>query len=200
MIRVAVLGANGVGKDTLVNSLATKLTRYSPAKGKRCKVRPIQEYSVLWIDRTGPTSEFFEQFYIWYKQRGWDHDYDSRASDPFTFVISAAHASLAYFYALHFADMRNKKHRLVLEDLYGKAIYELIEVVDVVFYLPLEFKVPEGDRLRKRSIRIAVDAAIRAFLVNHRVPFIELRGTQNQRTGKAFRTLKRVLHQRAAQQ
>lgn len=195
MIRVALLGTVGAGKDTLARA---KLTRYSPISGKRCKVREIQEFSVLWTDRTGGTDEFFEQFYIWYKQKGWDHDFDSHNSDPYMFVISAAPAPLAYFYALYFADVRNKKHRLVLEDLYGKAIYELL-AFDLVFYLPLEFKLPEGDRLRKRNVREAIDAAINSFLVNHRIPHIELRGTEDQRTAKAFRVLKNTLKETLAE-
>lgn len=198
MIRVAILGATGAGKDTLVRLVSTRLTRHSPIRGKNCKVkvRDIQEFSVLWTDKTGGTEEFFEQFYIWYKQRGWDHDYDNRENDPLVFLMSADPAPLAYFYALHFADMRKKKHRLLLEDLYGKAIYELLEVFDVVIYLPLEFRVPEGDRLRKRSIRTAVDMAIKAFLVNHRIPFVEVRGNYEQRTAKAIRVLRVALRKR----
>lgn len=195
MIKVALLGSVGTGKDTLTRSLSAKLTRFSPIKGRRCRVRDIQEFSVLWTDKTGNTTEVFEQFYIWYKQKQWDHDFDERRADPFTVLISAAPSPLAYFYTIAFADVKNRKHRLLLEDLYGKAMYELYEF-DVVFYLPIEFQVPEGDRLRKRHIRNAVDHAIQAFLITHKIPFIELRGSEEQRVRKAFTVLRRVIQER----
>jgi len=195
MIKVALLGTVGAGKDTLSRLLSAKLTRFSPTKGKRCKVRDIQEFSVLWTDKTGGTQEMFEQFYIWYKQKQWDHDFDERKNDNYTILISAAPSPLAYFYALAFANITNHKHRLLLGDLYGKAIAELLEY-DVIFYLPIEFSIPEGDRLRKRKIREMVDHSLRSFLISHNFPFVMLRGSEGQRVCRAFSVLKKIIKTR----
>lgn len=193
MIRVGFFGTVGSGKDALAHSLSTILQAHAPVRGKRCKVRPIQEYSVWWTDRTGGTDEVFEQFYIWYKQRQWDHDFDNRNSDPLTVVVGAAPAPLAYFYALYFADpLRNPKHRMLIEDLYGKAMGEMSKY-DLIFYLPVEFSVPEGNRLRKRELRLAIDRSISAFLEMHKIPFIELSGSLERRAKVAASAVKRLL-------
>lgn len=174
------------------------LAAHRVSGGRRCKVRIIQEFSVWWTDRTGGTDEFHEQFYIWYKQRQWDHDFDSKENDPNTFILHEAPAPLAYFYAQFFANLKNPKHRHVLEDLYGKAMYELTEHYDVIFYLPAEFSVPEGDRLRKRKLRREVDTAIVNFLSLHKIPFVTLSGNKGARARKAFRILKKIHSNRPA--
>ncbi|MEK7567028.1 MAG: AAA family ATPase [Patescibacteria group bacterium] len=197
MLKVALLGAPGAGKDTLSCLLKVKLGKMSVG-GKLVKTRQIAEFSVLWTDKTGPTKEVFEQFYIWYKQNRWDRDFDRRKEDPYTVTISAAPAPLAYFFTLAFSDTCDEKHRLLLADLYERALSGLLKF-DVIFYLPTEFRVPDGDRLRKRSFRQSLDAAIRSFLLNHRIPFTELRGDEFKRADKAFRILKKkVIEQIAA--
>lgn len=197
MIRVGLFGSIGAGKEAVAHLLAVHLARHTPLKNRRCKVRHIQEFSVLWTDKTGGTKEVLEQFYIWYMQRQWDHDYDSRMDDPLAFIIHSAPAPLAYFYTLYFADLNDAKHRWLLQDLYGRAMKEILEY-DVMFYIPLEFPIPEGDRLRKKKVRSDVDRAISSFLVNHRLPFIELRGSWEQRARKAFRVLKDLLKKKLA--
>lgn len=190
MIRIAIVGATGTGKDTLARLLSTKLTRYSPLKGKLCKVRQIQEFSVLWTDKTGGTKEVFEQFFIWSEQWRWDHDYDKRKEDRYTIIISAAPAPLAYFYTLAFVDIKNCKHQLLLSNMYEKAIRELL-AYDEIFYLPLEFKVPIGDRLRKPDIRIFIDKAIHSMLVSHKIPFTKIDGSESKRASMVFRIIKK---------
>ncbi len=189
MLKIALLGAPGVGKDTLSCLLKVKLGKISIG-GKLVKTRQIAEFSVLWTDKTGGTKEVFEQFYIWYKQTRWDRDFDRRKEDPYTVAISAAPAPLAYFFALAFVDACNEKHRLLLSDLYERALSGLLKF-DMVFYLPTEFNVPDGDRLRKRSFRQSVDSAIKSFLLNHKIPFVELSGDEYKRADKAFKILKK---------
>ena len=191
MLRIAILGATGVGKDTLCRLLANELARYSPVNGKFIKIREIQEYSVLWTDKTGGTKEFFEQFWIYEMQKVWDHDFDRRKSDDFTAVILRAPAPLAYFFALAFADAKEEKHREVLAYLYKGALSELFEY-DLIFYLPIEFSVPEGDRLRKSDFRLRVDENIRSFLPLHRIPFIEIRGSEAERAKKVSTAVKSI--------
>ncbi|MCH7882858.1 AAA family ATPase [Patescibacteria group bacterium] len=190
MIRVAIVGAAGTGKDTLARLLSTELIRYSPLKGKLCKVRQIQEFSVLWVDKTGGTKEVFEQAFIFNEQRRWDHDYDTRKKDQYTIIIGAAPASLAYFYALAFVDIKNYKHRLLLVNLYEKAISEFL-MHDEIFYLPIEFEVPAGDRLRNPSTRIFIDRALHSMLMSHKIPFTKIDGSENKRTDTAFRIIKK---------
>ncbi|QQG46338.1 MAG: AAA family ATPase [Candidatus Niyogibacteria bacterium] len=199
MLRIAILGATGVGKDTLCRLLANDLARYSLARKKLVKIREIQEYSVLWTDKTGGTKEFFEQFWIYQMQREWDHDFDSRSNDDFCAVILRAPAPLAYFFALAFADIKDEKHREALADLYKEALGELLKY-DLIFFLPIEFNVPEGDRLRKKDFRFNVNASIRSFLPLHKIPFIEIRGTETERAKKVARAVKDMFKAKVAQE
>lgn len=70
---------------------------------------------------------------------------------------------------------------------------------DLIFYLPIEFGVPEGDRLRKRTVRYTVDQAIKAFLLNHKISFVELRGNSKKRAGRALHHVKKLLQQQLAE-
>lgn len=65
MIRVGLFGSIGAGKEAVAHLLSVHLAGYTPLKKKRCKVRHIQEFSVLWTDKTGGTKEVFEQFYLY---------------------------------------------------------------------------------------------------------------------------------------
>lgn len=192
MLRVGFFATVGTGKDTMGRNLANRLVAHSPIPGKLCKVRHIQEFSVLWTDKTGGTTELFEQYFIFQKQREWDHDYDSRMSDPSAVIISSAPAPLAYFYTLAFADIANPKHRKLLKDLYEAALEEILQY-DIVFYMPIEFEVPVGDRLRKPEVRLNIDSNISAFFLLHRIPFEVLRGPESARTENAFQVVQDML-------
>lgn len=194
MLRIGFFATVGTGKDTTSRNLANRLVGFSPLAGKRCKVRHIQEFSVLWTDKTGATTELFEQYYIFQKQREWDHDYDSRMNDPLAVIICSAPAPLAYFYTLAFADIRDPKHRKLLKDLYEGALEEILRY-DLIFYLPPQFDVPVGDRLRKPEIRLNVDSNISAFMLLHRIPFEVLIGTEDVMADKAFQAVQNILAQ-----
>ena len=195
MIRIGFFSSVGTGKDTIGRLLANRIVAYAPVRGKRCKVRHIQEFSVLWHDKTGNTTEIFEQAHIFHNQKSWDHDYDSRADDPYTFIVCSAPAPLAYFYTLAFADITNPKHLELLADLYRRALKEICKY-NVIFYMPIEFDIPKGDRLRKPEIRNAVDKNIHAFLLQHHVPFITLSGSEEKRAKKAFAAAMQTMRSR----
>ena len=199
MIRVGLFGSVGTGKDTLAHDVSSVMQSFSPVRGKRCKVRHIQEFSVLYTDKTGGTREVYEQFFMWHHQRQWDHDFDSRMNDPYAVVISSAPAPLAYFYALYFSEISDPKHRWLMADLYKKALDEILEY-DIIFYLPLEFRVPEGDRLRKRKLRVNIDRAISSFLENHKIKYTTLKGSKETRVRKAAGVLKKLILEKVSHQ
>ncbi|MGG7162666.1 ATP/GTP-binding protein [Clostridium ihumii] len=170
--RIAILGGPRCGKTTLMQHL------YVEMKILGINVGCAAEYSTDYLREKGMIETIAEQYGIYLGQAKLEEEleeYEYAITDYATFV--------PYIYARFMLGdkKRTVKEMEILKDLYGLAIRDIAKY-DYIFYVGREFGYEkDGVRWQDEEMAKKVDEAIKNFLDNESVPYIELTGCTKDR-------------------
>lgn len=170
--RIAILGGPRCGKTTLMQHL------YVEMKILGINVGCAAEYSTDYLREKGMIETIAEQYGIYLGQAKLEEEleeYEYAITDYATFV--------PYIYARFMLGdkKRTVKEMEILKDLYGLAIRDIAKY-DYIFYVGREFGYEkDGVRWQDEEVAKKVDEAIKNFLDNESVPYIELTGCTKDR-------------------
>ena len=192
---VAVLGAESTGKTTLASSLAVALAQIGELAGPagpahaaaRSGMRTAWVPEVLrkWCDDHGRTPQAHEQAAILQAQHA---HIDAAARQHDVVVCDTTGLMTAVYSELIFGDC--SLHMLAV-GLHRRMAISLLTALDLPW-------VPDGYQRDGPQVREPVDHAIRALLVQHRLPFAVIGGSGPARLQQALAALRPLLRQRAA--
>lgn len=170
--RIAILGGPRCGKTTLMQHL------YVEMKILGINVGCAAEYSTDYLREKGMIETIAEQYGIYLGQAKLEEELEE-----FEYAITDYATFVPYIYARFMLGdkKRTVKEMEILKDLYGLAIRDIAKY-DYIFYVGREFGYEkDGVRWQDEEVAKKVDEAIKNFLDNESVPYIELTGCTKDR-------------------
>ena len=180
---VAVLGAESTGKTTLAAGLALALAdRAEPGK---LRTAWVPELLRQWCDEHGRTPQVHEQAAILQAQ----HARIAAATVNHDVVVCDTTGLMTAVYSeLIFGD---RSLHLLAVALHSRMAFSLLTALDLPW-------VPDGHQRDGPQVRMPVDNAIRALLVQHALPFAVIGGSGPARLQQGLAALAPLLRQRVA--
>lgn len=178
---VAILGAESTGKTTLAQDLAARVT-------KECELPCTWVPEVLrqWCDEHGRTPQPEEQAAIAKEQ----HAQIARAAAAHAVVIADTSALMTAVYSrLIFSDLTLLRPALELHR--AQVSHSLLTALDLPW-------VADGHQRDGPQVREPVDAALREWLSDHRLPWSLVSGTGATRVDNALDAMAPLLRPLAA--
>lgn len=180
MVKIGFVGSPATGKTTVAQSFASKL-RFDTEK----RVELIDEYARWFVSTFGETS-VFDQYLISHRQIDREISAIKKGVD---YLITDSPAFLSLIYAYMGLDWNDKKQVNCLNELY-RILEENFHSHDKLFYFPPFKKTNssiDGHRIHTEQKELEdIDEKIRGFMKIHKIDFIELGGTLDERVQKAY--------------
>jgi nicotinamide riboside kinase len=137
--RIVFIGAAGCGKSTLATDVFSKLKQQS------FNVDMVTEWIRGEINARGPMQSIWEQ----YRTRNHQKELEDAIPDAVELSIVDSGTLTPYFYSTLYADGKNARERLVLQDMYRYLMDDLyLGRYDLIFYLPRTRGVDTNDGTR----------------------------------------------------
>ncbi|WBW98761.1 ATP/GTP-binding protein [Oceanirhabdus sp. W0125-5] len=182
-VRIAIIGGPRCGKTTLMQQL------YVDMKIMGLSVGCIPEYSTKYLKDKGMIETISEQYGIYLGQMCIDKELEE-----FDYAITDYATFLPYIYGRFMLGdkKRTTKEIEILKDLYNHALRD-INKYDYIFYVPREFGYKkDGVRWQDEELAIAIDNAIKQFIDNEKVPYVELTGNTKDRAAEVLEIMQLV--------
>jgi thymidylate synthase len=178
-IKIALTGAHGTGKTTVINALEARCAE------RNISVEVVREIPRLICESVDDPTFFRQQSNTFAKQslllQG-QIQAELRAITSSPELILCDRALLDHWiYTTHFH--RSALDRPNVIEAYASMVVQHCSTYDMIFYIPVEFS-PVDDGVREADLEFqeAIDRGIRAFLQTHRLKFVAIRGTVEERS------------------
>jgi GTPase SAR1 family protein len=127
--RIVFIGAAGCGKSTLSTEVFLAL------KKKHLNAELVTEWIRNDINRNGPMCDIFEQ----YRTRQHQKELEDAIPTEVEYLAVDSGTLTPYFYSCLYADHKDARQRLVLQDMYRYLLDDLyLRRYDYIFYLPVK--------------------------------------------------------------
>ena len=166
-MRIVFIGPAGSGKTVLAAQVFSALKQAG-----RC-AEHIHEFVRHDIHAHGTMTSIWEQ----YRTRQFQKELEDAVPDFADYIICDSGTLTPYFYAVLYADPKNPRQRLVLQDMYKYLLDDLyLRRYDLVFYLPLLGPVEsDGTRYQtEQELRILDDHMSLVCTKLHRLPNVHM--------------------------
>lgn len=164
-MRITFVGTAGCGKSTLSSKV------YGELKALGHRTEYVHEWIRYDIQANGPMTSIWEQ----YRTRQHQKELEDAVPSAVDYIITDSGTLTPYFYSVLYANSKEKRQRLVLQDMHKYLLDDIyLNRYDIIFFVPLIAKSDLGDGTRYQT-----DNEVELIDEHMKLVFTKLHPTEN---------------------